>query len=746
MTDAPEIHSNGFHVKFDITDGPIGFVLPTIIPPRDISLFERQLSPEADGDGASSWKTCIVLPFRKQLKQRSGMNSIISMFSDLHPSLLLFLHRLKCIMFKNALDGSLILMKKEILGDGIVKVVYGKEKMSWLVVKQKLRSTVLRPEIQMTEIALAFTLEETDAGEYVPSLSQQPAFAFLPLRAYGLKFILQGDFVLPSSREEIDANSAWNQWLLSEFPRFFVNSEACFTALPCFKACPGKAVSTFMSFVPNIGEVHGFFSHLPQMILSKLCTSQCLLVEGHDLEWVLPCKVLRGWDDKARELLSDALLQRHLGLGLLDRNIRLSDQLAKTLGVRDYGPKVLTDILSSICHDSHSIKELGFSWLFDWLIALNETLSLNSSESDVLSNLRRIPFIPLSDGSYGSTTEGPIWLPGGRFGLETENIRDSCFPRLYAKLRTVDSGFLSSFHDTREEESRTHIMFRLLQKIGVQQLSAHEVILTHILPAISAAQSSKEDKDLLIEYLSYVMLHFQSICSQCQMERNKIVSDLRKSNIILTNHGYKCPDIDPLHFSVEFGNPLEIDRLIEPMDEKWNVLDGIYLKHYSTSPSESLLMKWRDFFRELGVSDFVQVVHVEKLKDVSFESEISAWESPELVHLLSKVSTGKQREKCMYLLEALDKTWDDLCSEADNHARMLSLNGKPPHRLAFLKCLQDFRWIASTVDEDLHFPTNIFYDCEQVRTILGSFALYAVPQVSSFLGSCVCAVVISYFI
>lgn len=32
VTNSPEIHSNGFHVKFDISEGDIGFILPTIVP------------------------------------------------------------------------------------------------------------------------------------------------------------------------------------------------------------------------------------------------------------------------------------------------------------------------------------------------------------------------------------------------------------------------------------------------------------------------------------------------------------------------------------------------------------------------------------------------------------------------------------------------------------------------------------------------------------------------------------------
>ena len=42
----------------------------------------------------------------------------------------------------------------------------------------------------------------------------QPVFAYLPLRSYGFKFIIQADFEVPSSREDIDKDSVWNQCIL----------------------------------------------------------------------------------------------------------------------------------------------------------------------------------------------------------------------------------------------------------------------------------------------------------------------------------------------------------------------------------------------------------------------------------------------------------------------------------------------------------------------------------------------------
>ena len=55
VTDAPEIHSNGFHVKFDISEGQIGFVLPTIVLPCDIDLFSRLASSDTDHLDDQCW-------------------------------------------------------------------------------------------------------------------------------------------------------------------------------------------------------------------------------------------------------------------------------------------------------------------------------------------------------------------------------------------------------------------------------------------------------------------------------------------------------------------------------------------------------------------------------------------------------------------------------------------------------------------------------------------------------------------
>ncbi|KAK6122876.1 hypothetical protein DH2020_043402 [Rehmannia glutinosa] len=734
VTDAPEIHSNGFHIKFDITEGQIGFVLPTVVPPCNIDLYTRLASADDDRLDQNSWNTCIVLPFRSNLLEGFAMNNILSMFSDLHPSLLLFLHRLQCIKFRNLLDHSLIVMQKEVIGDGIVEVALGNERMTWFVVSQKLRADVIRSDVQTTEISIAFTLQETSERGYVPILNQQPVFAFLPLRTYGLKFILQEIlfYLLPGKKlmEIVHGTSGYCR-----------NSLICLSMLR----------SHFVLYLVT-EEV------LPRMIISKLRMSNCLILEGDEIEWVPPCKVLRNWTEQTRSLLPDSLLHEHLGLGFLNKDIVLSDSVAKALGVEDYGPKTLLRVISSLCRSDNRLKSMGLSWLSSWLSGIYvmssqmfmQTSPSFGTESDFILNLRKTPFIPLSDGKYSSLDEGTIWLHTEAVG---QGINDECllkaFPKLYTKLRIVSPNLLVAAASIESSGSDTTIVenvTRMLYKVGVQRLSVHDIVKVHILPAISDDKNAAGQEELMIEYLAFAMFHLQSSCTTCSLERDGIIAELHEKALILTNYGFKRSYEVPIHFSREFGNPVDVNRLITGLDMRWHEIDTAYMKHSITQSISGGVLKWRNFLQEIGITDFVQVVQVEKsvpdishanskdvvrVKDMmSTDLVAKNWESQELFHLLSWLSSKEDAEKSKYLLEILDRLWDDYFSDKVTCYSIGSAGERKPIKSSLITILQDFPWVVSNINNKLHYPKDLFHDCEAVNSVLGVSAPYTIPKVS----------------
>jgi hypothetical protein len=174
-------------VKFDITESKLGFILPTLIDARQgvnphcdiLNLVAKKGGSQQE---AVRWNTRIDLPIKASISNGKGMASLAAKFDDIHPSLLLFLHRLRCIAVQNDVVSATKLMHREDLADGLVRVVHDKGHATWLVVRQQVLAGVPRPGIPLLDLP---------GGNYKASSEQQQVFAFLPLRSYGLRFIVQ---------------------------------------------------------------------------------------------------------------------------------------------------------------------------------------------------------------------------------------------------------------------------------------------------------------------------------------------------------------------------------------------------------------------------------------------------------------------------------------------------------------------------------------------------------------------------
>ncbi|KAK4591030.1 hypothetical protein RGQ29_021281 [Quercus rubra] len=199
-------------------------------------------------------------------------------------------------------------------------------------------------------------------------------------------------------------------------------------------------------------------------------------------------------------------------------------------------------------------------------------------------------------------------------------------------------------------------------------------------------------------------------------------------------------------FSKEYGNPVNVNMLINVVDMKWHEVDTTYLRHPVTESLSCGLEKWREFFQELGVVDFVQINQVDKtVSDISHiifknlrwerdlistESIAKDWESQELVHFISPLSKNYMQQSCMYLLEIFDTLWDSCFSnKVMGYCNPNSGGDSKPFKSSFMSSISDVQWVVSVMDDELHYPKDLFYDCEAVRSILGASAPYAVPKV-----------------
>jgi hypothetical protein len=171
---------------------------------------------------------------------------------DIHSSLLLFLNKLRCIVVRDMHDGSFVqrrmVHREEPLpprkpagnaaaacmksrgkivcidetGEDKTGPILPPKKEHWLLVYKELEPSLRRNELHIpcTRVAVAIPLVSNSDTD----LPQREVFAFLPLRNYGLRFVIQADFIVPSSREAVDASHAWNQWLRDEAHAVFVDA------------------------------------------------------------------------------------------------------------------------------------------------------------------------------------------------------------------------------------------------------------------------------------------------------------------------------------------------------------------------------------------------------------------------------------------------------------------------------------------------------------------------------------------
>ncbi|KAH8077516.1 hypothetical protein BXZ70DRAFT_962644 [Cristinia sonorae] len=240
----------GFKSVFRITD--VVYVLS-----REYSFYfdrTREL-----GMIAPIWST--QYPVQKgwttfRLKLSSDASFITSHISHIQPSLLLFLRKLREIDVTLD-DKKLGCRRTEMGSDIILTSVDGStsESQRYLVSKHKVPAQTDDPRrhgIRESEIILAFPLTMDEE----PIIRDQAVYAFLPLRNFGFKFIIQGDFLTPSSREDILSDLPWNITLRNGIPSAFIQAIEEFKRRPnlCFRwlrFIPDGISDTFMQPVQD---------------------------------------------------------------------------------------------------------------------------------------------------------------------------------------------------------------------------------------------------------------------------------------------------------------------------------------------------------------------------------------------------------------------------------------------------------------------------------------------------------------
>ncbi|CAO2650180.1 Nn.00g014720.m01.CDS01 [Neocucurbitaria sp. VM-36] len=144
-------------------------------------------------------------------------------------------------------------------GNLVVNLSQGDSSVQYLVTKHVVNHVVneiKRPGCLESELLLAFPITDK-SNERKGAI--QSVYAFLPIRSYGFRFLLQSDFLLTANREDIDKSSTWNCTLRDATTRAFVKSIESIVA--------SALRYDWLQFVPAIEESSFFFSVQDEVLI-----------------------------------------------------------------------------------------------------------------------------------------------------------------------------------------------------------------------------------------------------------------------------------------------------------------------------------------------------------------------------------------------------------------------------------------------------------------------------------------------
>lgn len=460
VSNAPEIHSNGFHFRFDRTDerNLLGYVVPHWCePPAHVQ----------------SDCTTIILP------AATNYEFSAETLVDLDARLLLFLHKLRQLTLEQ--NNEYVTYRRQDK-HGVSHLIAERRTEEGNVVAEEMRyvrvslefpmkdqfADVKRPGIERSTVVLAFPVDETGAAKPEPA---SYLFAFLPVRQMGFRFPIQADFILNSSREEVLTDRPWNQLLKAAVPVVFSH------AVTEFKKTDALGF-TYLKYIPAEGEVADpFFRTVRKAIIDKLATTECL--PSASGVWRKPSE-LRLAEMDFQALFPSSTAETLFGYDYVDPRVQGGSELLRSIGVKDV---LLTDVLAVFKIHGDWLRTQALEWRAKFYAYV-----ANHQEHLLKAGLLSCPCLPTSTGTMVAPAEASVFFPlsrAKRYGFEAE-------------LVLIDNDL---YDEALKQSPRVSELFNAL---NVRPAEPYYLVTSHILPRHSGDAWKSSDFKALVGHLRYV--------------------------------------------------------------------------------------------------------------------------------------------------------------------------------------------------------------------------------------------------
>lgn len=671
VSDAPEIHSNGFHFRFDRTKGSnlLGFMVPAWI----------EVGPDAvDG------QTAIVLP------ARPNSSFDLDRLHGLDPNLLLFLRQLRQIEV-NELGTFKSFERVDRDGLSVLRLVRRRPGEKQTVVQKQYLTTEFsiamesvveekRPDINQTDIVLAFPV--SDSYQAQPDIEGSKLYAFLPVRQAGFRFSVQADFVLNASRGEIRESLAWNIRLRDAIASAFVGS------LEAFKKHEALGNSYF-DFIPRKGEVRGdFLGPVRKAIFEQLVRTNCILSASG--VWSLPAN-LRTASKRFRELFPSSVAKQLFGYDYIHLSLNLDAEVSSELGIKGALPN---DVVSVFNSHIFWFQEQSREWQSSLYAFIAD-----SHEQYIKAGLLSAPFLPLEDGTLVAPKGQEVYFPLGKkkkYGFE-EDLR----------ILDVELFNLDKEHSPKIDE--------FLDAVGVLTDDPYNMIVGHIIPKhVSGDWQNVGDKSLLghLRYIKEKCADYLAGAArkqQSEADSFKLLSEKLYIGTKARQDGSWIFDkADNLYLGDAYLPEFPIEKYLGGKLDASSFVSEEYLPKKIKNEAD-VAASWRVFLARLGIRDTPKV-----------EGNLRDWVcTPEFSSLL-KSSELKVRSETLL---CISRNWhvyaDKLCTQTPGTA----IRGQVfRYDSSFIKSLR-----ATVISTNRKVPvilSQTYYPSSEIQAMMGNSVTY----------------------
>lgn len=562
ISEMPEIHSNGYHFKFDRTDPEnlLGYVVP--IWCEQDNKFDKNL-------------TTIILPAANNYKFEENT------LAELNAHLLLFLNKLRYLSVEhNGTKKTYI--RDDINGQTILTTRVKNPTIQEDVIERYLRIDHLfaiqsdcldeekRPKISESSIVLAFPINEK--GAVAPDRSSY-IHSFLPVSQVGFKFAIQADFILSTNREGVLTDRAWNTNIRDEI------AEAFMKAVEIFKTNEQNSLN-FLKYVPAADDiVDPFYQDVRDSIISNLIDSECILSASNN--WHRP-NSLRKANKLFRELFPSSIALELFGFDYINTKIRGVDDVLEELGIETAG-----------IYEALSIFRDYDVWLanqpIEWKSKFYAYIADNQDEA-LSFGLLDLPCLPVSNGKFVVPNKSTVYFPLSKlekYGFEHE-------------LTIIDfNTYEAALAYSKENVSN------LFESMSVRADNPYELITGHIFSKHQTESWKSSDNNALIGHLRYVKDKLNDYIAHSEklgISETSAIKDLKDKLWIGTkqrDEAWVFSKIQYLYISKEYKPLFCIESLLGEGIDQVKVVSHEYLSRARNKESHS--ESWRDFLIKLGI-------------------------------------------------------------------------------------------------------------------------------------------------